>query len=97
MIRGITMKRIFSIILCSFVTLFSVQVNAYESLADNQSHIDEYTWIGSDANQKKIASGMVTFGILFAVGAIVLSGFIPNSTARTANTSKNAPSSGSLF
>lgn len=50
------------------------------AFVEDSSYKDEYSWELSDSDQKKVATGMVMWGIFLAIASMLISGFIPNST-----------------
>jgi hypothetical protein len=74
------LKRQFGIIIIALI--FALQPNYLSAnFTDDTTFQDEYSWDLSDADQKKIASGMIMWGIFLSLAAAMLSAFIPNSTA----------------
>lgn len=67
-----------------------------DTLTYNECLKDDYTFELGDANQKKVAIGMVAWGIIMATGIALLAAFIPDSTDPDATTGSPTPS-GSLF
>jgi hypothetical protein len=59
----------------------------YADIIEDSTSPDDYKWEMSDANQRKVASGMIMWGFLLAIASALISGFIPNSTGTTTTTS----------
>lgn len=72
------MKRKLAIIITA-LTFFFQTTNLSANFTDDPT--DSYSWDLTDADQKKIATGMIIWGIFLSVAAAMLSGFIPNSTS----------------
>ncbi len=60
------------------------------NFVDDTSFQDEYSWDLTDSDQKKIATGMIMWGIFLSLAAAMLSAFIPNSTLPPTTTSTSS-------
>lgn len=83
------MKRKFTIIITALALIFQT-TNLSANFTDDASFQDDYSWDLSDADQKKIASGMIMWGIFLSLAAAMLSAFIPNSTSPPTTTPKSS-------
>lgn len=73
------MKRNITITIMTLAFLFQT-THLSANFTDDASFQDNYSWDLTDADQKKIATGMIMWGIFLSLAAAMLSAFIPNST-----------------
>ena len=91
------MRKFFTIITVISFTIHSFQINASESITKNKSKKVNYSWDLQDNNQKKIACGMLVWGVFMSTMIVLLSGFSPSSTAPGSDTTKGKSDGKKLF
>jgi len=88
------MKKTFTHLLFICFTSYSLFANAADCVETCESYRTSYTWERTDENMKKVASGMVSWGLFMAAFTMVLTGLIPsnpsdNPTTTTTTTTTN--------
>lgn len=71
------------------------QINADEFFHQPPERAGDYSWEMTDNSFKRVAAGMVTWGIIMVAFTLTFAGFMPNSPAPVTTT--GTPGSAPLF
>lgn len=77
------MKALFHTALCIFITCSTLQIHASECLETCEAYRDDYCVELNDKNMKRIAAGMVSWGIFMFAFTVVFTALMPSSPSAT--------------